>query len=733
MKTKRNWMVAAMAALSLCTGALPAAAQVAGNLKGQSVIIETDMGNDIDDALALTLAYQGVKDGKLDLMMVSNHKKSLTSSDFIDILNTYYGYPEVCVARCATPVFNGQYRDYTAPVVLKDDPAWRRSGNYDGDYPEAVAKYRELLAAKPDKSVVIVSLGFGTTLAQLLDSRPDRFSAYTGKELVNKKVQYLSIMAGSYGAQDTILVNGARETLFDKTKKRAEYNVFNDIPAMQKVFAEWPTEIIQNPFEIGKMVMYPWSAVEKQGDHPVFDAYRAYRKEPYDRPSWDILSVAYVLHPEMFNISEPVTVTVDDKGFNHVRPGGKHRILTLTQDQADALKAYEVGQTTRGPEYLPAWEKGMMDIHSIGTGQGDASFLILPDGTTWLIDAGDIGTLNGAPFWYHSVPDRKVHAGPNILAYINHFSPTPGRLDYAMLTHFHADHIGTKGATEAGEHGFRRAGMLYVGDEMEIGTYVDRDYPDYDFPSREQVMKATNMMEDYFKFLEYKKSQGTVCEKLDVGSNRQFVLKHDPKAFKGRFEVRNLVGNAEVWTGRGNGKKKMYSGDTSLFDENMNSCGVLVRYGDFTYYNCGDLAGGNIRNFKSQERYQESYVADVVGKVTVLKNDHHGWKESTNAKLLAAARPQTFLIMGSHKQHPYRATMQRMTDPLVYAGARDYYITTESSRANLGEELWQNFKPAGHIVVRVQPGGKAYEVFVLDIYSGDYRIKYRSGIKQVEK
>ena len=733
MKTKRNWMVAAMAALSLCTGALPAAAQMAGNLKGQSVIIETDMGNDIDDALALTLAYQGVKDGKLDLMMVSNHKKSLTSSDFIDILNTYYGYPEVCVARCATPVFNGQYRDYTAPVVLKDDPAWRRSGNYDGDYPEAVAKYRELLAAKPDKSVVIVSLGFGTTLAQLLDSRPDRFSSYTGKELVNKKVQYLSIMAGSYGAQDTILVNGARETLFDKTKKRAEYNVFNDIPAMQKVFAEWPTEIIQNPFEIGKMVMYPWSAVEKQGDHTVFDAYRAYRKEPYDRPSWDILSIAYVLHPEMFNISEPVTVTVDDKGFNHVRPGGKHRILTLTQDQADALKAYEVRQTTRGPEYLPAWEKGMMDIHSIGTGQGDASFLILPDGTTWLIDAGDIGTLNGAPFWYHSVPDRKVHAGPNILAYINHFSPTPGRLDYAMLTHFHADHIGTKGATEAGEHGFRRAGMLYVGDEMEIGTYVDRDYPDYDFPSREQVMKATNMMEDYFKFLAYKKSQGTVCEKLDVGSNRQFVLKHDPKAFKGRFEVRNLVGNAEVWTGRGSGKKKMYSGDTSLFDENMNSCGVLVRYGDFTYYNCGDLAGGNIRNFKSQERYQESYVADVVGKVTVLKNDHHGWKESTNAKLLAAARPQTFLIMGSHKQHPYRATMQRMTDPLVYAGARDYYITTESSRANLGEELWQNFKPAGHIVVRVQPGGKAYEVFVLDIYSGDYRIKYRSGIKQVEK
>ena len=136
------------AAALLLAAVRPALAQTADNLKGQSLIIETDMGNDIDDALALALAYQGVKDGTLDLMMVSNHKKSLTSSDFIDILNTYYGYPEITVAKCATPVFNGQYRDYTAPVVLKDDPVWRRSGNYEGEYPEAVAKYRELLAGK---------------------------------------------------------------------------------------------------------------------------------------------------------------------------------------------------------------------------------------------------------------------------------------------------------------------------------------------------------------------------------------------------------------------------------------------------------------------------------------------------------------------------------------------------------------------------------------------------------
>ena len=80
-----------------------------------------------------------------------------------------------------------------------------------------------------------------------------------------------------------------------------------------------------------------------------------------------------------------------------------------------------------------------------------------------------------------------------------------------------------------------------------------------------------------------------------------------------------------------------------------------------------------------------------------------------------------------------RGSVNMRTETVLFAGARDYYITTESSRKNLGESLWQHFKPAGHIVVRVHPGGKTYEVFVLDIYSGDYRIKYRSGIKNVER
>ena len=324
----------------------------------QPVIIETDMGNDIDDALSLALAYKASGNGDIDILMISNHKESKTAPEFIDILNTWYGYPDIPVSCCATPVSNSEYRDYTGSPVEKTAengrPAYNRSGNYQSGYPESVSMYRKILSESKNRSVVIVSLGFGTTLAQLLDSKPDEYSRLDGQELVAKKVKYLSLMAGSYGKQDTITVNGTRETLFDKTKKRCEFNVANDIPAMKKVLDKWPTKIDQNPFEIGKMVMYPGSVAE-QKTGPVFDAYKAYNKMPYDRPSWDILAMAYVLDPSMFGHSVPGTITLDENGFNHFFPAGDsrarkvtkhnaHYVLTLTEQQAETLKKYIVDE-----------------------------------------------------------------------------------------------------------------------------------------------------------------------------------------------------------------------------------------------------------------------------------------------------------------------------------------------------------------------------------------------------
>ena len=64
------------------------------------------------------------------------------------------------------------------------------------NYEEAVAMYRRLLSKQEDGSVVIVSVGFSTTVAALLKSGPDRYSPLTGRELVARKVKFFSVMGG---------------------------------------------------------------------------------------------------------------------------------------------------------------------------------------------------------------------------------------------------------------------------------------------------------------------------------------------------------------------------------------------------------------------------------------------------------------------------------------------------------------------------------------------------------
>jgi hypothetical protein len=70
------------------------------------------------------------------------------------------------------------------------------------DVPEAVALYRKLLAAQPNHSVTIVSLGGFTNLAGLLESGPGQGSKLDGRELIEKKVDRLVQMDGLFPGND---------------------------------------------------------------------------------------------------------------------------------------------------------------------------------------------------------------------------------------------------------------------------------------------------------------------------------------------------------------------------------------------------------------------------------------------------------------------------------------------------------------------------------------------------
>jgi len=294
-------------------------------------VFDTDLGNDVDDAMALAVIHALQNRGECKLLAITTTKDNRYVAPMADLLNTFYGRPEIPIAV----VKNGATKEdgnYNRQVLeLKDDAGNLRyprtlTPDDSAKLPDAVPFLRKLLAEAPDNSVVLVQVGFFTNFARLLDTPADSISPLTGKELIAKKVKLLSLMAGAFAPQ---------------YKEHKEYNVVNDIPSAKKLVAEWPTEVVFNGFEIGDWIQHPPASMKEDygyvKHHPLQDAYRFYRGLDNWQPTFDLNSVLYVVRPNRgyFTLSPPGTVTVQDNGITTfaASENGKHRYMTVSPEQ----------------------------------------------------------------------------------------------------------------------------------------------------------------------------------------------------------------------------------------------------------------------------------------------------------------------------------------------------------------------------------------------------------------
>lgn len=294
------------------------------------VIFETDIGNDVDDALALDMLYKYVEWGQVDLLAVMINKDAPAPAEYMDIMNTWYGHTDIPVGivRDGSDDPWGQYAQKVVDLKNEDGtPMFARSRESYDDLPDAHILYRQILAKQPDASVVIATVGFSTNLARLLDTPADEYSPLTGKELVAKKVKLLSAMAGNISELE-----------------HHEYNVVKDLPAAVKVFAEWPTEIVVSPFEVGRAIKYPGESIENDftwaPKHPMVEAYKAYLPMPYDRPTWDLTSVLYAVEGDSwFTMSEPGRIEITSEGSSVFTPcpDGNVRYMKVDDAQCAAI------------------------------------------------------------------------------------------------------------------------------------------------------------------------------------------------------------------------------------------------------------------------------------------------------------------------------------------------------------------------------------------------------------
>ena len=276
----------------LCSAAL-ASARV-------PLIIDTDIATDCDDAGALAVAHALQNRGECVILAVVVNNQDPYSVGAVDAINTWYGRGNIPLGTYngTTVGKAGSYKAIAENTVLYGHDVVTSA-----QVPDAVTTYRTVLAAQPNASVVIASIGWLNNLEGLLKSPADAISPLTGMELVAAKVKSISIMGGRYPAG-------------------SEYN-FTSVgspPSTKYVVENWPgtVPVMFQGYEIGENVTTGSSLLNTPAENPVRKAYETINNGINGRHSWDQCAVLHAVRG-LANYWTAVTVgsnTINTDGTN---------------------------------------------------------------------------------------------------------------------------------------------------------------------------------------------------------------------------------------------------------------------------------------------------------------------------------------------------------------------------------------------------------------------------------
>jgi len=284
-----------------------------------SIIFDTDIAPDYDDVGAMALLHAFADAGEANILATISSNAFSTTAPTLSVLNTYFKKPGIPIGITKTMLPNKNCSQQWAQVIIAKYPHALQSNDQAMD---AVKLYRKILSSQPDASITIVSVGFFTNLAGLLNSTADEYSKLDGLTLVKAKVKRLVSMAAR----------------IDKDGKSGyEFNVMVDPKASQKVFADWPTPIIISGFEIGEKILTGIRLINNKTiqNSPVKDAFQIalnYDSNKIGRNSWDETAVLVAVRGiEPWFSFRKINLEIKDDGQDVVIPGEKFTYLTFKQ------------------------------------------------------------------------------------------------------------------------------------------------------------------------------------------------------------------------------------------------------------------------------------------------------------------------------------------------------------------------------------------------------------------
>lgn len=364
------------------------------------------------------------------------------------------------------------------------------------------------------------------------------------------------------------------------------------------------------------------------------------------------------------------------------------------------------GCSVRGKEKTDwKWKEGHFQSHFIYTGGGESLFFIYPDGTSLLIDCGDAEPDAGKPWPYPICPEGVGRSAARVAAYVKAVNPNGNKVDYLMLTHYHADHGGRKlKSTNLSADGlYYRCGLGEIVDLLEFDTAIDRSYPDFNDPIPVDMAWDDGMADNCRGVYQSLEKRGKKVEKFLLDKNSSQLYPRHGKSES--FSVRPIAANGRVLmpdgTIRGLYGDYLKKTKPKEVNENALSIAVLFKYGKFSLYTGGDIEG-TYKDESGNSVNMEEEVALSTGRVNVAKINHHGIE---CPRLFAERlRPQVWVGTQWSKFHMVDKVIKTITDEKIHSAALLQY------RPLMNEPC--------HIVADVDPGGTSYDACAVSGVNG---------------
>lgn len=271
------------------------------------MILDSDFGSSTDDLFALMMLHHYMDDGLVDLKGIVVDREGIKNAELVDIFNTYYGHPNIPVGLERNGVKNPRcFIPYNGVCDLKDaqgNPLFKRTHDLT-NCPEGYKLYRQLLSQAEDKSIVVVAIGFVTTLSELFESGADEYSQLSGLDLFGQKVKSVYIQSGRFESGDSLSGYNMRAA----SKQSAIF--YDKLPKN--------VDLIMSPSNIGDLMNYlPQDVLvdlSSTEQNPIKAVYTNYTCDTGQR-MWDTnCLVNAVLGDEAYNMSPRGWVKFVDKG-----------------------------------------------------------------------------------------------------------------------------------------------------------------------------------------------------------------------------------------------------------------------------------------------------------------------------------------------------------------------------------------------------------------------------------